>query len=109
MFVFSSLTCPADSRTFSVTRGRLVWLSARGHDFLTRDQGVLSVVLLRAAVEKMAPADRKALGRAVRRAFRGMVAWPARKARGQKGRPRGVNPRQYVHHASVAGPPERGN
>jgi DNA-binding MarR family transcriptional regulator len=46
-------------------RRRLVWLSALGHDFLKRDQEVLSVDLLRGAVEKMAPTDREALGRGV--------------------------------------------
>jgi DNA-binding MarR family transcriptional regulator len=46
-------------------RRRLVWLSAVGHDFLRRDQEVLSVDLLQAAVAEMAPTDREALERGV--------------------------------------------
>jgi DNA-binding MarR family transcriptional regulator len=44
-------------------RRRLVWLSYFGRNFLQQEQEILSVELLRSAVEKMAPADRAALTR----------------------------------------------
>ncbi|HUC13522.1 MAG TPA: MarR family winged helix-turn-helix transcriptional regulator [Acidimicrobiales bacterium] len=42
-------------------RRRMVWLSPFARNFLERDQEILSVDLLRSAIEMMAPADRAAL------------------------------------------------